>query len=154
MPISTTLKGLEMNKQFSQSLHDQCDEFGRDVVKKFAQSFWNVEVIDNPDKYGIDLIFMKDGKPTAYAEVEVRLSWKTKEFPYLDLNVPFRKKKLLSNTDLPTFFFSVNKDGTALFHCDAEAVLSSDVEESRNKYVGKGERFFKVPLHLLDYVVL
>lgn len=121
---------------------------GKDVVKRFATSFWDVEVIDNSNKRGVDLVFLKDGVPSAYANVEVRRSWKTKDFPHLYLNVPVHKKKLLDNNDLPTYFFSVNEDGTAMFHCSAETIIESDED------IDAGEKFYKVPLHMLDYVVL
>jgi hypothetical protein len=55
---------------------------------------------------------------------------------------------------METFFFSINADGTALFFCKAEDVLSSEVKESRNKYVYKGEYFYKVPLDKLTHVTL
>jgi len=112
-----------------------------------------MEARDNPNRYGVDLHLYKDDLLVGYAEVEVRLSWKTVEFPYEDLNVPARKKKLLTQ-ELPTYFFSVNKDGTALFHCEAAAVLDSEIKESRNKYVYQGELFYKVPLDRLSHICL
>ena len=150
---SITLKDLMATKRFDKELHDTYDKFGRDVVKSYVSSFWNMEARDNPDRYGVDLHLYKDDLLVGYAEVEVRLSWKTVEFPYEDLNVPARKKKLLTQ-EMPTHFFSINKDGTALFHCEAAAVLDSEVKESRNKYVYQGELFYKVPLDRLSYICL
>jgi hypothetical protein len=140
-------------KRFDKDLHDTYDKFGRDIVKSFVSSTWNMEARDNPNRYGVDLHLYVNDELVGFAEVEVRLSWKTLEFPYEDLNVPERKRKLL-NQELPTYFFSINKDGTALFHCEAKHVLESDVKESRNKYVFQGEHFFKVPLDKLSYVTL
>lgn len=148
-----TLKDSMATKRFDKELHDTYDKFGRDIVKSYVSSFWGMEARDNPNRYGVDLHLYKDDLLVGYAEVEVRLSWKTVEFPYEDLNVPNRKKKLLTQ-DMLTYFFSVNKDGTALFHCEAAAVLASEVKESRNKYVYQGELFYKVPLDRLSYVVL
>ena len=140
-------------KRFDKELHDTYDKMGRDIVKDFVSSFWSMQAQDNPNRYGVDLHLYKDDVLVGYAEVEVRLAWKTLEFPYEDLNVPERKRKLLVQ-DLPTYFFSINKDGTALFHCKGEAVLEADVKEVANKHVWKGEHFFKVPLDKLTYVVL
>lgn len=140
-------------KRFDKELHDIYDKLGRDTVKSFVSSFWDMQAIDNPDRYGIDLHLYKEDVLIGYAEVEVRLAWKTIEFPYEDLNVPERKRKLLVQ-ELPTTFFSINKDATALFHCDAAEVLASEVKECYNKYVAKGEHFFKVPLDKLTHVVL
>lgn len=142
-----------MRKRFDKELHDTYDKLGRDTVKSFVSSFWSMQAVDNPNRYGVDLHLYNGDTLVGYAEVEVRLSWKTLEFPYEDLNVPERKRKLLEQ-ELPTYFFSINKDATALFHCASDAVLSSKVEEVRNKYVFKGEHFFKVPLDKLNYVVL
>lgn len=140
------------NKRFDKELFDKYDKMGRDIVKSYVGQ-WGMFAEDNPDKYGVDLLLYSDKGLVACAEVEVRNSWKTVEFPYEDLNVPHRKKKLLEN-ELDTFFFSINAEGTALFFCKAEDVLGSDVKESRNKYVYKGEHFFKVPLDKLTHVKL
>jgi hypothetical protein len=141
-------------KRFDKELHDIYDKMGRDIVKDFVSLNWGMEARCNPKVRGIDLLlYTRDGVLAGYAEVEVRLSWKTLEFPYADLNVPERKRKLL-NQDLPTFFFSINKDGTALFHCGSDVVLKSKVEEVRNKHVFRDEQFFKVPLDKLNYVIL
>jgi hypothetical protein len=141
-------------KRFDKELHDIYDKMGRDIVKDFVSLNWGIEARCNPKVRGIDLLlYTREGALAGYAEVEVRLSWKTLEFPYADLNVPERKRKLL-NQDLPTFFFSINKDGTALFHCGSDVVLKSKVEEVRNKHVFRDEQFFKVPLDKLNYVIL
>lgn len=140
------------NKRFDKELFDKYDQMGRDIVKSFVGQ-WGMLAEDNPDRYGVDLLLYAEGKLVACAEVEVRNSWKTVEFPYEDLNVPHRKKKLLEN-EVDTFFFSINSEGTALFFCKAEDVLSSEVKESRNKYVYKGEHFYKVSLDKLTHVVL
>ena len=141
------------NKSFDKDLFDTYDKMGRDIVKSFVGQ-WGMIAEDNPDKYGVDLLLYSDAGLVACAEVEVRNSWKTVEFPYEDLNVPHRKKKLLENNELDTWFFSINASGSALFFCKGEDVLDSDVKESRNKYVYKGEHFFKVPLDKLTHVVL
>jgi hypothetical protein len=140
------------NKRFDKELFDKYDKMGRDIVKSYVGQ-WGMVAEDNPDRYGVDLNLYADGKLVGVAEVEVRNSWKTVEFPYEDLNVPHRKKKLLEN-DIDTFFFSINAEGSALFFCKAEDVLSSEVKESRNKYVYKGEHFYKVPLDKLTHVAL
>lgn len=142
-----------MRKRFDKELHDTYDKLGRDTVKSFVSSFWSMQAVDNPNRYGVDLHLYNNDILVGFAEVEVRLSWKTLEFPYEDLNVPERKRKLLEQ-ELPTYFFSINKDATALFHCEAKDVLSCEVKEVANKYVYKGEQFFKVPLDRLKYVVL
>ena len=141
-----------MRKQFSQDLHDQYDSFGRDrVVQYYAKH--GVELQENPDKYGVDLIAYDDGDKIGYVEVEVRESWKENIFPYDSLHVPERKKKLLTN-DLHTVLVSVNCYGTRAFICDYRTVLASPLLESPNKYIAKGERFYKVDTRSINLVRL
>ena len=130
-------------KRFDQELHNKFDKSGRQVVKEFL-SKQGIKAEDNEDKYGVDLVLYKNGEKQGYAEVEVRPAWKGAKFPYEDLNIPYRKKKLFSN-DLKTVFFSINNEMTHLFWCDAETVLNAKVAVISNKYV-KNEKFYKVQL--------
>jgi len=137
-------------KKFDKNLHTEYDSFGREIVKNFIEKEFKLKALDNPDKYGVDLIIYHNSDVVGYAEVEVRNSWKDDVFPFSDLNIPYRKKKLFDNP-LPTLFFSVNKKGSALLYCGSMVILSCEVKELYNKYVEKGELFFKVPLGMLKY---
>ena len=138
-------------KKFDQSLYDQYDDAGRKIVKNYFLHKLNIIAKDNPDQYGVDLILYRHDKAIGYAEVEVRNNWKTDAFPYDTLNVPNRKKKLLTN-DLPTFFFSINSIGTRMFCCKAEDILSCEIKENPNKYVQSNEYFYKVPVNTLKLI--
>jgi len=140
-----------ITKKFSQNLHDQYDDAGREVVKNYFQKKLNILAEDNPNLYGVDLILYRDAQPIGYAEVEVRSNWKTNHFPYDTLNVPLRKKKLLDN-ELPTFFFSINHIKTRMFCCKAEEILNCEVKENPNKYVKSNEYFYKVPVDKLKVI--
>ena len=142
-------------KEFSKRLHDQYDKFGRDIVKKYFQETSGIVATDNPDIYGVDLILTSIGKRTGYAEVEVRNSWRGITFPYRDLNIPARKAKLLKRgpDGLSVLFFSINREGSALFYCNGQKVLKNAPVKLDNKYV-KGEHFYKVDLSDLIYRVL
>jgi len=141
-----------IRKQFSQDLHDQYDTFGRDrIIKYYADQ--GIELRNNPDQYGVDLIAYDDGDKIGYVEVEVRQSWKESIFPFDSLHVPERKKKLLEN-DLHTVLVSVNCYGTRAFICDYRTVLSSPLLESPNKFIAKGERFYKVDTRSINLVRL
>ena len=139
-------------KQFDQNLYDQYDQFGRDRVIMFYKT-QGIELKDNPDKYGVDLIAYDDGEKIGYVEVEVRASWKSQTFPFDSLHVPERKKKLLTN-DLHTVLVSVNCYGTQAFICDYRIVLASPLLESPNKHIQKGERFYKVDPRQINLVRL
>ena len=54
-----TLKDSMATKRFDKELHDTYDKFGRDVVKNYVSSFWNMEARDNPDRYGLICIYIK-----------------------------------------------------------------------------------------------
>lgn len=137
-------------KKFDKKLFDKYDDDGRRVVKDFVSKMnKGYEARDNEDKYGADLIVYQHGKKVAYAEVEVRPAWKGPKFPFEDLNIPYRKKKLFHN-DVKTVFFSINSDLTHMFWCNANTILSSRVATVNNKYV-KNEKFFKVQLSDLKY---
>jgi len=140
------------NKPFDASLHAQHDKDGRDFVKAFYKKH-GLDAQDNPDQYGVDLLVYYDDSLVGYAEVEVRQNWDKEQFPFDTLNVPERKQKLLTN-DLETTFFSVSKDHSRAFMCQDRIVLSSPLMESANKYVGSGEKFFKVPIDQIKLVQL
>ena len=112
-----------------------------------------IELQENPDKYGVDLIAYDDGNKIGYVEVEVRVSWKSDIFPFDSLHVPERKKKLLEN-DLHTVLVSVNCYGTRAFICDYRTVLASPLLESPSMYISKGERFYKVDPRRINLVRL
>lgn len=139
-------------KRFDQNLYEQYDQFGRNRVVMYYAKL-GIELKDNPDKYGVDLIAYDDGEKIGYVEVEVRASWKSDQFPFDSLHVPERKKKLLTN-DLHTVLVSVNCYGTRAFICDYRTVLASPLLESPNMYISKGERFYKVDPRQINLVRL
>jgi hypothetical protein len=139
-----------LNKHFSQDLHDKYDEIGKAAAKKLFKR-WNINLKDNPDKYGIDLIAYQNEELYGYVEVEVRESWKEKQFPFSTLNIPCRKRKLLetaSNNCLVAF----NADCSMAFVCKDWTILFSDIEEVKNKHLKKNEFFFKVPINQIQLV--
>jgi hypothetical protein len=132
-----------MKKQFSTALHGQYDSYGKLKVKRFFMAAYGIYLLENPDRYAVDMIAYKDGKKLGYVEVEVREAWADNEFPFETLHIPERKVKLLKN-DLKTVLVSVNKIGTRAFLCDGEVILSSPIKERSNKYVAQGEKFYLV----------
>ena len=145
------MKGI--TKEFDRDLHNQYDSIGKSVVISYFRNKLKIDARENSNEYGIDVVLYRDNQPIGFAEVEVRNSWYSDEFPYDTLNVPCRKEKLLKN-DLPTYFFSINKIMTKMFCCPAEEVLRSEVMENRNKYVRDKEFFYKVPVKNLKLISL
>ena len=138
-------------KKFDKNLHAKFDKAGRGAVKKWLTQ-QGYEVEDNENRYVVDLIIKRNGDIVGYAEVEVREVWKGEKFPYEDLNIPYRKRKLFQN-DLKTLFFSVNCDLTHMLWCDAKTILNCRTQILSNKYA-RNETFFKVELNKLKYVTL
>ena len=58
-------------KPFSQYLHDVYDGPARKVVSDWVKMKWGLEVKDNPNKYGVDLICFRSSSPVGLLEVEV-----------------------------------------------------------------------------------
>ena len=129
----------------------QNDKHAREVGKAYWKSKGKT-AIDNPDRYGPDLVV--DGE--FYCEMEIKRAWKGKEFKYRTCQIPHRKAKYLDKDkyDKPTHFLILNNEQDYAFYITAEDVASSPVVEVPNKYVPSGEMFFQVPLDKLNLVEL
>ena len=138
------------NKKFDQALHDQYDAIGRDMSKRYFKRY-NVDLVDNPDKYGVDLIAYKNDNKVGYVEVEVRNAWDGERFRHETLNIPHRKRKLLE-LDMPVYLLSWSSTSDYGFLCKASVILSSEVIEKPNKYMAKSEYFFAVPVDKIKMV--
>lgn len=130
-------------KPFSASLHKKNDPKSRRVVKEYLQKK-DIDLEDNPDKYGVDLI-SKDG--TVKVEVEHRLSWQGPEFPFNEINVPERKGKFFGDKEVS--YAILNKEYTHIGIIPNKKLrkylTAENLKENPNKYVKAGELFYKVP---------
>ena len=141
-----------INKQFNAELHDHFDEVGRLRAYKLFKRNYGIELVDNPDEYAVDLIAIKNNKIVGYVEVEVREAWDGL-FLHDTLNIPSRKKKLLTN-NLPTVLLAFNKQGTFCFICKDQTVLASPLVEIPNKYMATGEFFYQVPVNKIRLITI
>jgi len=142
---------MDRRKKFDYELFKQNDKLARDVGKAYWESKGRT-VIDNPDRYGPDLLI--DGE--YYCEVEIKRAWKGKEFKYRTCQIPHRKAKYLDKDkyDKPTHFFIINNEQEYAFYIKGEDVAASPVVEVPNKFVPKGEFFFQIPLSKLKLIDL
>ena len=142
---------MDRRKKFDYELFKQNDKLAREVGKAYWKSKGKT-AIDNPDRYGPDLVV--DGE--FYCEMEIKSAWKGKEFKYRTCQIPHRKAKYLDKDkyDMPTHFLILNNEQDYAFYITAEDVASSPVVEVPNKYVPSGEMFFQVPLDKLNLVEL
>ena len=130
-------------KKFSKSLFRQSDPKSRKVVKEYFTKN-NIPLEDNSDKYGVDLL-AKDG--SLQIEVEHRLVWDGEEFPFADVNVPERKAKYFVENHI--CYVILSRDYSRIGMIDGKTLMKyindDNLQESSNKFVKKGEMFFKVP---------
>jgi hypothetical protein len=130
-------------KPFDQANFEENDPDSRRVVRAyFARN--SVALIDNPDKYGIDLV-----SPDGFFKVEVerRGIWTTKDFPFNEVNLPERKAKFFKDNN--TIYAIVSNDytriGIILARFLRPYIEDSNLRENPNRYVHRGELFFKIP---------
>jgi len=131
-----------MLKPFSQELHNIYDAPARRAVTSWAQMKWGLKVEENPNRYGVDLICFRSNTPVGALEVEVRQ-------PGFDLHrsihVGQRKEKLFQE-GLPTLFFALTQDLSRAYYLKADLIKDCPLVEVHNRYVGKGEMFYDVPI--------
>jgi hypothetical protein len=140
-----------MLKKFNNNLHKTYDELGRVwAINLFKR--YGLDLKNNPNKYGVDLLAYRENKLVGNVEVEVRDSWDG-IFKFEDLNIPARKQKLLTNK-LKSVLVAFNKNGSMCFICKDDVVLSSPLVEVKNKYVPKGEMFYKVKLSKIKLIIV
>lgn len=133
-----------MRKRFDPNLHDLADNPARERVKELLKDS-EFNVVDNPKKRGVDLlVYNKDGKHVANIECEIKLVWKTPEFPYDNVQFPERKEKYAVG-EVPTVFLMLNYDRSSYLTVTGDVLITSPKKEVPNKYVYKGELFFQVP---------
>jgi hypothetical protein len=140
-----------MHHKFDKAIFDECDLKARTWAKQLFKRY-NVELKDNSDDYGVDLIAYRNNVAVGYVEVEIKKSWGDL-FMYRHLNVPVRKKKLLT-ASLPSVLVTFNNDGTKCFICKDDVVLNSEIEEVKNKHISQGEMFYKVPIDKIKLVTM
>lgn len=140
-----------MHHNFDKDIFDECDLKARTWAKHLFKRY-SVELRDNPDQYGVDLIAYRENREVGYVEVEIKKTWNDL-FVYKYLNVPIRKKKLLTSR-LRSVLVAFNNDGTQCFICKDDVVLRSKIEEVKNKHISHGEMFYRVPVSEIKLVTM
>lgn len=134
------------SKPFEQSLHDENDLPAREVVKKFYADRFGATLLDNPDKYGVDLV---TGDYKMCVEVERRPVWESGDFPFVMVNFLQRKTKFFVNSPyVLTDYAIVSKDLKRVGIIDQlqiiDAILGTGAIEKPNKYVNDSEYFYEI----------
>jgi len=142
-----------VHKRFDKKLFEENDKKAKGIAIKYYKDLgYNIE--ENSKRYGPDLLLHdKDNKFIGYVECEKKNVWKEYEFPYDSVQFPERKKKyVLTNQDCIVTFFMVNKECSRALIVDGNDLINSPLEEVSNKYIRKGEYFFKVDLKKVEFV--
>jgi len=133
-----------MRKHFDKELYKKYDTAAKAAAEKlFENSAWTIKISEK--KTAVDYQVFEGDKHIAYLEVEVKMNWNVKDFPYTDVQWPERKWKY-TQLDKPTIFLMFNHDLSQYLTAPGKALLNSKLEIVRNKYVRYGEQFFKVPV--------
>lgn len=131
-------------KSFDGGLFDENDPKSRKVIIEIFKKL-NIPLKDDSDKYAIDLI-AADGSFSV--ELEHRPWWKGAEFPFEEVNIPERKARLF-NYDKKFYYVILSKDFTRLGMIPGSElknyIVDDQLKENPNKYVSRGELFYKVP---------
>lgn len=137
-------------KSFSQSLHDETDLLARNAAKKLLEDSM-YSIVDNPDIHGVDLFLIHKGIHRANIEVEIKTNWKPRtKFTFDTVNFLRRKEKYCRLSE-PTLFVIFNRDLSQYVTVPSGVVMDCPLEEVKNKYVGSGEFFRKIPLDKVTF---
>jgi hypothetical protein len=131
------------HKKFSKKLFDENDPKSRKLVKEFFAKH-GILLEDNNDQFGVDLVSL-DG--TVKIEIERRTVWKNKIFPFSEINLPERKAKFFTEKNVAYVIISddYSRIGFIKGSRIKEYITEDNLKENPNKYVAKGELFYKIP---------
>lgn len=132
-------------KRFDKKLFDDNDAICRKKVKSLFKNS-GLKILDNTQRFGVDLLIYKDEEHVGNIELERRKGvFEGSKFKYDTINYPGRKEKFLS-LELPTYFISFSEDLKNFLVVKDKDIKKSPKEEVRNKYVFNNELFYKVKI--------
>jgi hypothetical protein len=139
-------------KKFDQKLFNENDPKSREIIINFFKKY-NVFLKDNNDKYGVDLVSEDN---SVKFELERRLVWNKTEFPFSDVNLPERKAKFFLENNVS--YIIISKDyshiGVIMGDVIKSYLTDNNLKESANKFVSKGEMFYKLPKSKFKWIKL
>lgn len=141
-------------KQFDPALHAEYDLKAKHAVLRHLSN--NCGMDDsyiNPDKYGPDIVSVRDEKAIAYCEVEVKTGWLDSPFPFPTLHIPLRKLNLRVR-DRRIVYFILNRPLTRMVIFEPMPGTILEKRVVKNRLVPDGEEFVIVPASLLKEVEL
>lgn len=105
--------------------------------------------IDDKENYNADIRCMKDNELSQF-ELEVKNGWKGSHYPFPDVRIPYRKKRLIDKwikegSKGTLTFIVFNFDCSWGWFAEADVVKNSEIVRINNKYKSN-EPFFKINL--------
>ena len=136
---------MPIKRPFHKSLHEKHDAPAKEAMIEYLKKIKKVEAWENPNRYGIDVLTDK-----YLYEVEVKASWKTDDYKYKDLHIPYRKLKWCNDPNVR--FVVMNGPMTVGAFVKAIDVLKSPVEWFT--FYGYTEQFFVIDLDKVKFTPL
>lgn len=135
-------------KQFNQELYNENDSIAVATALHHLSEGLGLFAVQNPDRYGPDIIVYSGTKPSHFVEVEVKRVWQPhqEEFPWSTLQIPERKRKFVELAK-PVDFWIFRSDLKMYLSIPDKIVMDSPLVEVPNKYTQSGELFYQVPVH-------
>jgi hypothetical protein len=131
-------------KQFDKGLYTKFDGPGKQAVSKHL-TLSGYEVTVPPENYGADLYAVM-GTVKIYHEVEVSQAWKQEEHPFPLGSIPERKIRLArQHISEPLYFWMLRLDLKRALIFPGFRLRDQFLVEVPNKYVAKGEMFYRIP---------
>lgn len=134
-------------KAFNKELYQQYDELAKKKTTEHLQSL-GCQVVPHPNRYAQDLM-AKTEMNKFMVECEVKIVWKTDDFPYETVQLPERKSKFFNER---TLFYIWNEATTRAVTFWSDDIKDLTPVEVPNKYVRKGEYSYQIPLHMTKFI--
>lgn len=133
-------------KKFDQNLKDKYNGQSIEAVLRHLNDQGSFAKV-NPEQYGPDIVLFSGFKPISYIEVEVVAKWfpDEEDFPWQLVHLPERKRKFLK-AGLPIEFWRLRNDFKKAIIIPEETITEDRLVEVPNRFVPKGEFFFRVPV--------
>ncbi len=130
--------------KFNQKDAETFDKRAKDTIIELLSEY-PYRAMENPNKYGIDILLFYDEIFTRSIEVETKRSFTTWDSLYPKIHIPERKRKFF--TDSRSYFILLNLYFDKFLFIKGSKILECEVT---NKFTSRStvilDKFFQVPL--------
>jgi hypothetical protein len=139
--------------RFNQKSFDDNDAVGKQLLMAFLRPKGHI-ISENCDKYGVDLVSVRDGKVYVWeVEMKARRPWTNREdFPFPSVSFLSRKEKWKGT---PFWYVIICKETSAAIFCNSDIIFEENYKEKL--YIKTNDRkgfdnFYRVPKDLCIFV--